>query len=78
MNINYDRIADALYIQLKKGKVRKTQEVSEYLLHDLDQKGNLLGVEILCASKQTSIKNLEDSIANGIPLNIVGATPIPA
>ncbi len=75
MTVNYDKVADAIYIQMKKGKVSSTIEVSDLILHDLDKKGNVLGIELLNASSQFSHKEIEDGILNGIPLNIVSSTP---
>jgi uncharacterized protein YuzE len=78
MNIQYDKIADAIYIQLKKGKIQSTVEVSNIVLHDLDNKGNVLGIELLNASKQLSSKELEKGVMNGVPLTIISGTPLAA
>jgi uncharacterized protein YuzE len=50
MEIKLDTKADALYIRVKKGKVFKTITQDEALL-DVDEKGDLLGIEILNYSK---------------------------
>ena len=56
MHITYDKQADAMYIYLQKGKkVARTVELADLLTADLDKKGKVIGVEILCASRQ--IKN---------------------
>ena len=47
MFIEYDSEAQAVYIKVKAGKVVKTIEYKDNLLIDLDDKGVLLGVEIL-------------------------------
>ncbi len=60
---------------MKAGKVASTVEVSPIILHDLDKNGNVLGIELLNASNQLSAKDLENGIENGIPLNIIAATP---
>jgi uncharacterized protein YuzE len=78
MNIQYDKIADAVYIQLKKGKIQSTVEISDIVLHDLDNKGNVLGIELLNASKQLSSKELEKGVMNGVPLTIISGTPLAA
>ena len=51
MKITYDKIADAMYVTLKKGRVAKTEEISPNVIVDHDRGGSVLGVEILCASK---------------------------
>ncbi len=75
MNIHYDKIADAIYIKMNNNKISKTNQISDFIMHDIDKKGDLVGIEILNASKQTSPKVLQDSVLNGIPLKIVSATP---
>lgn len=78
MKINYDKTANAVYIQIKKGKISKTIEVSKSVVHDVDSSGNILGIEILNASKLFSMKDLENNVDAGIPLNITYSTPIGA
>lgn len=51
MNIKYDKIADAKYIRIKKGKVAKTQKKKPWFLLDLNKDGEIIGVEVLNASK---------------------------
>ena len=55
MKIEYDKDVDAAYIYLKipikDGEVKKTIELNENIILDFDDKGKLLGVEILDASK---------------------------
>jgi len=47
MKIEYDHYAKALYIRLQERKGGRTIEVNENLNLDLDEKGNLIGIEIL-------------------------------
>lgn len=47
MKIEYDSYAKALYIRLQERKVNRTLEINEDLNLDLDEKGNLIGIEIL-------------------------------
>lgn len=58
MIIEYDKIADAIYISLKKSKVDKTIKMKDRLLVDVDKKGNTIGIEILDVSHQLPKKNL--------------------
>ena len=53
MNITYDKKADAMYIYFQKGKkIARTVELADLLVADLDRKGKVIGVEVLCASSQ--------------------------
>lgn len=54
MKINYDKIADAAYISIKKGSINKTVKLGKFLHADLDKKGKVLGIEILNASLKFS------------------------
>jgi len=56
MEITYDSHADALYIRLRKGKFARNKTLDPVTIFDLDKKGNLLGIELLNASKRTSVK----------------------
>jgi uncharacterized protein YuzE len=47
MKIEYDHYAKALYIRLQEKERSRTLEVNENLNIDLDEKGNLIGIEIL-------------------------------
>ena len=47
MKIEYDHYAKALYIRLQEREGGRTVEINENLNLDLDEKGNLIGIEIL-------------------------------
>lgn len=51
MKINYDKKVDAIYITLKKGKYDHTKKITDNILVDVTKKGEVLGLEILEASK---------------------------
>jgi uncharacterized protein YuzE len=51
MKISYDKTVDAKYVTIKSGKVSITKPLNEWLFLDLNVKGQVLGVEILDASK---------------------------
>lgn len=53
MKITYDKKADAMYLYFQKGrKIARTVELANLLLADLDGKGKVVGIEVLCASHQ--------------------------
>ncbi|KKS43748.1 MAG: hypothetical protein UV05_C0022G0011 [candidate division CPR1 bacterium GW2011_GWA2_42_17] len=47
MKMHYDKIADAMYIRLRDGKIKGTVKVNDRLMVDVDAKGNTIGVELL-------------------------------
>lgn len=78
MKVHYDKIADAMYIRLREGKVKGTVKMNDRLMVDVDTKGNTVGIELLDASLQLSSKGmrgLEQDVAEGIPVEIVARTP---
>lgn len=52
MKINYDPKVDAMYIQFKIGKYDHTKKISDEILVDVNNRGEVLGLEILDAKKQ--------------------------
>ena len=53
MRITYDKEADAMYLYFQSSKkVARTVELSDLLIADLDKQGKVIGVEVLCASRQ--------------------------
>ena len=58
MEINYDKEADAMYIEFKKGEFAKNKKIDDFTIIDLDKDNNLLGIEILEASKRIPRESL--------------------
>ena len=76
MKVNYDIMADAVYINVSKAKVARTVKTEDRFLVDVDAHGNVVGIEILDASNQQElVKNLEKNVAVGVPINIQTSTP---
>lgn len=67
MKFEYDKEVDAAYIYLvyppKEKQVKRTKELNENIMLDFDDKGKLLGVEILNASKILNKKVLLEAQA---------------
>lgn len=78
MIINYDKVADAIYFKMSEGKVNKTVKMDDRLVADMDKDGNIVGLEMLDASnqlKERGIEKLEQSVLEGIPVQIISGTP---
>lgn len=75
MKINYDKVADAIYFTLKKGKVVKTVPVNEHVNIDMDANGSTIGIELLEASSQQG-SELQKNIRNGVRIEITEQTPV--
>ena len=60
MEISYDKEADAMYIEFRKGKFAKTKKIDDFTIIDLDEQGNILGIELLDVSKRIPIESLSE------------------
>jgi len=58
MKIEYDREVDAVYIYLQQKEAAKTIELSDAVKVDLDEKGNLIGLEVLDATQRYSLADI--------------------
>jgi len=58
MKIEYDREVDAIYICLQQKQVAKTIELSDVVKVDLDEDGNLIGIEVLDATQRYSLADI--------------------
>jgi uncharacterized protein YuzE len=52
MNFSYDKLVDALYIRFKKKRIVESDQVAEGVIIDYDSKGQIVGLEVLDASKR--------------------------
>ena len=52
MKITYDKDADAMYVELTDKKFSKCKEIDRNTILDLDEEGNVIGIELLFVSKR--------------------------
>ncbi len=76
MRIEYDKEADALYIQLKEAEVDDNIDIEEGVTVDLDEKRHIVGIEILDASKKLSLKDLVNITIENLPVEKVESPSI--
>ena len=60
MEISYDKEADAMYIEFRKGEFAKNKKVDEFTIIDLDKQGKILGIELLEVSTRIPIESLSE------------------
>ena len=58
MKLNYHADTDSLYIDLSEQPSVESREVSEGIVLDYDQAGNLVGIDIDNASKKVQLNRL--------------------
>ena len=68
MEINYDKEADALYIELRKGEFAKNKKIDDFTILDLDKDGNILGIEFLEVSKRIPKESLSQVNVKNLPI----------
>ena len=71
MRIEYDKEADALYIQLREASVDDNIDIEEGVTVDLDEKRHIVGIEILDASKKLSLEDLVNITIQNLPVEKV-------
>ncbi len=67
MKLNYYSDTDSLYIDLSEKTSVESKEISEGVVLDYDESGNLVGIDIDNASKKIQLKEL---ILSKMPSNI--------
>ena len=60
MEITYDKDADAVYIEFRKGEFAKNKKMDDFTILDLDEQGGILGIELLDASKRLPPESLSE------------------
>ena len=76
MKIEYDKEADALYIQLKETRVFDNIDIEDGVTIDIDEKGHIIGIEILDATKKLSRKDISNIIIENLPIEKVETATI--
>jgi len=71
LRIEYDKEADALYIQLREASVDDNIDIEEGVTVDLDEKRHIVGIEILDASKKLSLEDLVNITIQNLPVEKV-------
>ncbi len=71
MKIEYDKEADALYIQFRDVRVDDNIDIEEGVTVDLDERGHIVGIEILDATKKLSPKDIVNITIENLPFEKV-------
>jgi uncharacterized protein YuzE len=70
--VHYDPEADILYIVVREGPVEDTLEVDEDIFIEVDEKGEIVGIEVWNASKNI-IDKIAEAIASKIKKHLAAA-----
>jgi len=58
MKIEYDKEADAIYIQIQEKEVTTSREIEEGVVIDFDDEKKVIGFEVLNASNKFNLKDI--------------------
>ena len=76
MKIDYDKEADALYIQLLNEVVYETEEIDAGVIVDYSKDNRVIGIEVLNVSKRAEILNsVRDLLNSNKRVSVAGTTP---
>jgi len=71
VKIEYSKDIDALYIKIREAKVADSVDIEEGVTVDLDEKGHIVGVEILDASEKMDLSDLVNISIENLPVEKV-------
>jgi len=71
LRIEYDKEADALYIQLREAYVEDNVDIEEGITVDLDENRHVVGIELLDASRKLSLSDMVNISIENLPLENV-------
>jgi len=76
LKIEYDKEADALYIQLRDAVVEDNIDIEEGITVDVDENRHIVGIEILDASKKLSLKDIVNITIENLPVDKIETAPV--
>jgi uncharacterized protein YuzE len=74
MKIEYSKNIDALYIKLRDAKITDSMDIEEGVTIDLDEKGHIVGIEILDASEKLELSDLVNISIENLPLEKISTS----
>ncbi len=74
MKIEYSKDVDALYIKLREAKITDSMDIEEGVTVDLDEKGHIVGIEILDVSEKLELSELVNISIENLPLEKVASS----
>jgi uncharacterized protein YuzE len=67
MKLKVDRQADALYLSLSEAPAARSEEVSPGIIVDYDDRGRVVGIEMLYLSKRAPETDLQRLLFESVP-----------
>jgi len=70
MKIEYSKNADALYVYFKEAYVSKSREMEDGVIIDFDEQNQIIGVEVLDASKRLKPSDIANVSIENLPVGV--------
>lgn len=71
MKIEYSKEADAIYVYFKEEFVAKSKEIEDGVVIDFDEKGQLIGIEVLDVSQRFSLSDIVNVNIVNLPIEAI-------
>ncbi len=71
MKIEYSKEADAIYVYFKEEYVAKSKEIEDGVVIDFDEKGQLIGIEVLDVSQRFKLSDIVNINIENLPVEAV-------
>jgi uncharacterized protein YuzE len=71
MKIEYSKEADAIYVYFKEEFVATSREIEDGVVIDFDEKGLLIGIEVLDVSQRFSPSDIANINIENLPVEVV-------
>jgi len=71
MKIEYSKEADAIYVYFKEEFVAKSKEIEDVVVIDFDEKGQLIGIEVLDVSQRFSLSDIVNVNIENLPVEAI-------
>jgi uncharacterized protein YuzE len=72
MKIEYSKEADAIYVYFKEDYVASSREIEDGVVIDFDNKGQLIGIEVLDVSQRFSLSDIVNVNIENLPIEAIG------
>lgn len=71
MKIEYSKEADAIYVYFKEEFVAKSKEIEDGVVIDFDEKGQLIGIEVLDVSQRFNLSDIVNVSVENLPVEAI-------
>ncbi|MBM4137410.1 MAG: DUF2283 domain-containing protein [Nitrospira sp.] len=71
MKIEYSKEADAIYVYFKEEYVAKSKEIEDGVVIDFDERGQLIGIEVLDVSQRFKLSDIVNVNIENLPIEAV-------